>query len=143
MTPETLARIHRTCFREAPRPWSEAEFSVLLGQKPVFLIAAESGFAIGRATGGESELVMLAVAPESRRLGVGRTLLGGFERTAASRGAHEAFLEVAADNDSARKLYAAAGWTETGLRPGYYRTADGSTRDALVLRKDLLLVSAT
>ena len=37
-------------------------------------------------------------------------------------------------NDAARALYAAAGFTATGRRPGYYQTADGARRDAVLMR---------
>lgn len=43
------------------------------------------------------------------------------------------FLEVAADNDAARALYAKLGFVEAGRRHGYY----GDGADALVLRHSL------
>ena len=136
MTPEALAALHARCFT-LPRPWSAAEFSALLGGRGVFLLEEAHEFLLGRALAGEAELLTLAVAPEGRRLGLGRRLLAGFEAGAAARGATEAFLEVAADNVPALALYQGAGWAEAGRRRGYYRRADGPAVDAVILRKVL------
>jgi ribosomal-protein-alanine N-acetyltransferase len=142
MNPETLAALHATCFQDAPRAWSAAEFATLLAQPEVFLVAGEDGFALGRVAGPEAELMTLAVAPAARRRGRGRALLNAFEREAILRGASEAFLEVAVENAAAGALYGAAGWVRAGLRPGYYGT--GAARsDALVLRKCLEASGAT
>lgn len=134
----TLARLHAACFTH-PRPWSAAEFQALLADPAVFLETAEghAGFALGRAAAGEAELLTLAVDPLFRRRGIGGTLLAAFEAAARGRDAETAFLEVAEDNLPARALYAAAGYAETGRRPGYYRRADGGTVSALVLRRQL------
>jgi ribosomal-protein-alanine N-acetyltransferase len=131
VTPEALAALHARCFTRPP-PFSAAEFAALLAQPPVFLVTVAEGFALGRAVAGEAELLTLAVAPDRRRQGAGRRLLAGFEAEARARGAGEAFLEVAADNDAARALYAGAGYAAAGRRPGYY-----AGTDALVLRKPL------
>lgn len=136
MTPEALAALHAACFRDAPRPWTAAEFAALLGQETAVLNAEPGGFVLGRVVGPEAELLTLAVDAGMRRRGVGRRLLAAFEAGARARGARTLFLEVAADNAPARALYAGAGWEEAGLRRGYYRGRDGVPRDALVLRKD-------
>lgn len=142
MTPETLAALHSACFRTAPRAWSAAELATLLEQPQVLLIPGEDGFALGRVAGPEAELLTLAVAPASRRQGIGRSLLEAFETQAGLRGASEAFLEVAADNAAACLLYENAGWMKAGRRPGYY-TDGRSVRDAVVLRKALEISGAT
>jgi len=53
--------------------------------------------------------------------------------TAAAMGASAIFLEVSTGNRAALALYARAGFTPIGRRPGYY--SDRS--DALVLRLDV------
>jgi ribosomal-protein-alanine N-acetyltransferase len=85
---------------------------------------------------GEAELLTLAVAPPARRRGRGRALLAAFEQGARERGACEAFLEVAADNAPAVALYAGAGYSELGRRPGYYSRAAGAV-DALLMGRAL------
>lgn len=95
--------------------------------------AGEAGFVLARAAADEAEILTLAVVPAWRRRGLGAALLAAAQRRAASLGAAQLFLEVAADNDAARALYAGAGFEAVGLRRGYY--AGG--RDALVLRRAL------
>ncbi|RMH45552.1 MAG: GNAT family N-acetyltransferase [Alphaproteobacteria bacterium] len=131
MTPEEMAALHRLCFSDAPPPWSAESFAAAL-ERGAFALAAPGGFALGRVVLDEAELLTLAVAPDRRHQGIGRALLTRFEAEAAARGAVAAFLEVAETNAPARALYAAAGWTPAGRRPGYHgRTA------ALILRRDL------
>ncbi|MBP7240643.1 GNAT family N-acetyltransferase [Amaricoccus sp.] len=137
MTAEALAALHARCFDTGPPPWSAASFVGLLEDPACFLLARPGGFALGRAAAGEAELLTIAVAPEARRGGVGRALLAAFEAEATRRGAEEAFLEVSEANAAARALYAGAGYSVAGRRPGYYRRADNSPVAALTLRKRL------
>lgn len=132
MSPEELARLHAACF-VVPRPWTAAEFVAVLATPGAMLVSRPAGLAVGRVAAGEAELLTLAVAPDRRRRGEGRALLGAFEGRARTRGAAAAVLEVAEGNMPARVLYAGAGWSPVGRRPGYY--ADG--QDAVVLRKTL------
>ncbi|HEY6918015.1 MAG TPA: GNAT family N-acetyltransferase [Tabrizicola sp.] len=137
MTPEALAALHARCFR-APPPWSAADFAGFLGDPLAFLLVeGDAGFLLGRAVAGEAELLTLAVAPEARRLGLGRKLVSRFLYQAQLRGAGRAFLEVKADNAAAVALYESAGFTPAGRRRGYYLDPDGSRTDALVLAREL------
>ncbi len=136
MTPHDLAKLHARCF-ETPRPWSETEFTNLLASSSVTLYSTVHGFLLGRIAGPEAELLTLAVDPKTRRAGDGTRLLAEFEADAGRRGATDVYLEVASDNAAARALYASTGYTEAGVRPGYYQRPDGTRVDALVLRKPL------
>lgn len=137
MTPEALALLHARCFR-APPPWSAADFAGLLADPLVFLLVeGDAGFLLGRAVAGEAELLTLAVAPEARRLGLGRKLVARFLYQAQLRGAERTFLEVRADNAPAIALYESAGFTAAGRRRGYYLGQDGNRTDALVLAREL------
>jgi ribosomal-protein-alanine N-acetyltransferase len=137
MTPAELATLHARAFT-TPRPWSEAEFASLLSDPLAFLLVeGDAAFLLGRAVAGEAELLTIAVAPEARRLGLGRKLVGRFIYQARLRAAESAFLEVAEDNAAARALYRASGFTEAGRRRGYYRTPEGKAVDALVLVRSL------
>ena len=133
MTPEALAALHARCFPAHPRPWSTAEFSDLIGNRLNFLLIRPQGFLLGRVVADEAELLTLAVAPEARRMGLGRALLAEFAHTSTARGAREAFLEVASDNAPAIALYASAGWQRAGTRRDYY--APGI--DAMVMRLEM------
>ncbi|MDJ0825604.1 MAG: ribosomal protein S18-alanine N-acetyltransferase [Rhodobacter sp.] len=137
MTPEALAELHARCFT-VPRPFSTGEFRDLLAAETCFLITCPQGFALGRATVDEAELLTLAVDPGHRRQGIGRALLADFEAEARRRGARRAYLEVAAGNAAARRLYAAAGYRDAGRRKAYYRDAGRQAEDAIVLDKPLI-----
>lgn len=126
-----MATLHARCF-QVPRPWSTVEFTSLLADPLVHLDLLEKGFALGRSVAGEAELLTIAVDPVVRGQGRGRALLQSFEASARRNAAHEAFLEVAADNPVAKNLYTTAGYIQAGVRLGYY-----SGVDALILRKPL------
>lgn len=139
MTPQALADLHAACFAHE-RAWTAAEFAELLQSQAVFLVPSQdgaSGFALGRVAAEEAELLTLAVAPDARRQGRGRTILQRFASEAQERGARDAFLEVAADNAAAIALYTNGGYVERARRPGYYARAGGSRVDALVLGRAL------
>lgn len=136
MTPEDLATLHSLCFT-TPRPWTAAEFADLLGSNGIILAGDSRGFILGRIAGPEAELLTIAVAPDARKAGIGRDLVGQYHARASALGAEESFLEVAADNAPAIALYLASGYTQAGKRPRYYTTPDGQKRDALVFSRPL------
>ncbi len=95
---------------------------------------AACGFSAARMAGPESELLLLAVDPASRRRGVGRMLIDDWMAWAKEEGAEEYFLEMRADNDAVH-LYECTGFSECGRRPAYYRGGDGVVRDAITMRR--------
>ena len=105
-----LSAIHTASFN---RGWSEQEFEQLLTDRNVVADRAASvrkpvGFIMSRRAADEAEILSVAVA----RSWQGRGL--------------------------ARKLYARAGFSEVGRRPGYYAQGRGKAAAALVLRRDLV-----
>ena len=131
-----MAQIHAQCF-DQPRPWSVQEFIDLLDSNTIYQCTGEQGFALGRVAGPEVELLTIAVAPEHRRQGVAQALMVDFKAQAKARGAAEAFLEVAAGNDAAIKLYQRFGFTQAGYRKDYYAGPKGIRISALVMTKIL------
>jgi len=89
-----------------------------------------AGFALARFAAGEMEILNLAVAQASRRLGMGRALIQATLEEGAARGAARAFLEVRESNASALAFYVSLGFAPAGRRPGYYRNPE---EDALIL----------
>ena len=84
-------------------------------------VAAEgervAGFLVGRSLGmGEGEILNLAVAPECRRSGVGRALVGAFLEEFPGG----AYLEVRESNAAALGLYKSMGFKEVSRRKGFY-----------------------
>lgn len=137
MTPDRLAALHALCFR-IPPPWSAADFASFAADPLAFLLVeGDAAFLLGRAVAGEAELLTLAVAPESRRLGLGSKLLSRFLYQARLRGADQAFLEVSAQNPAAVKLYESQGFILSGRRRGYYAAPAGPRVDALVMTRAL------
>lgn len=132
---DVLAEIHADCFN---KPWSATEFAGLLAQTAVRGLIGRidgdpAGMALLRTVADEAEILTIGVRPECRAQGVGQALLDALEQEAAGRGVGRVFLEVSDSNTPARHLYDQAGYSEIGLRRGYY--ADGS--DARILEKQL------
>jgi ribosomal-protein-alanine N-acetyltransferase len=136
VTPEALAAVHARAMDSGPA-WGLADFAGLLASPGAFALGDARGIAVGRVAADEAELLTIAVVPEYRRAGLGRTLLAAFEARAAAAGAATAYLEVAADNAAAIAMYAARGYGETGRRRGYYRHPDGRRTDAITMARGL------
>lgn len=128
---EDLAQIHAAAF---PAGWSAAEIAAL---DAMALREGADGMILVRALAGEAEILTLGVRPEARGRGVGARLVRSAVEAAAEQGALTVFLEVAEDNASARRLYARFAFEEIGRRRGYYSRPDGSSVDALILRRAL------
>ena len=119
-----LAALHAASFPDA---WSAASIRDLLTGPGVFAFVRKEGFILARAAGGEAEILTLAVAPDARRHGIGRTLVQQAATHAQGLGADALFLEVAKDNEAARKLYAGLGFMSVGQRKAYYAGKDAET----------------
>ena len=127
-----LAALEAAVFAD---PWDADRFSSLLGQDRFFAAGAFSGpsmsaYLTAYMVAGELEIVNVAVAEPLRGRGVGRELLLFCLDRARELGAGRAVLEVRSGNAAARALYKSCGFTQAGVRRGYY--AD-SGEDALVL----------
>jgi [ribosomal protein S18]-alanine N-acetyltransferase len=86
------------------------------------------GFLVGRTLAvGEHEILNLAVLPDHRRRGVGRSLLCAYLE--ASKGS--VFLEVRPSNKAARTFYKSLGFDEVTVRPGYY---ENPSEPAIVMK---------
>jgi ribosomal-protein-alanine N-acetyltransferase len=128
-----LALIHAASFPPGETWGPDAIAFQLAIQQAFGLLHPDGGMLLARVTADDAEILTMAVLPEKRRRGIGRTLLAAGMREAASRGASALFLEVSISNQAARDLYRAAGFAEVGRRPRYY--SDGA--DALVMRASL------
>ncbi len=101
----------------------------------VTLVASErgrtAGFAIMEFGEERAHLVLLAVRPSHRRVGIGRRLLDWLLESARVAGMASIHLELRTGNDAARRFYRAMGFYETVLVPGYYRSGEGRKEGAL------------
>lgn len=136
LSAEQLAALSARAYTHM-QPWSARAFAGTLEQPASLLVSEAGGFVLGQVVLDEAEILALATDPAEQRQGVGRRLLQTFEAAAQARGAATVFLEVAAANSPAQGFYAACGYTLSGCRKGYYRHADGSRDDALLMRRAL------
>jgi len=96
-----------------------------------------SGFMLGRIAADEGEILTIVVAPQARRLGIGQMLLAAALDRFADLSAKAVFLEVAATNDAARRLYDKNGFVEIGRRTNYVSIGSGQRQTAWTMRLDL------
>lgn len=121
--------------------WSEAMMAgELTGAHGQYLVAERDGDVIGygglRALAGapDGDIQTIALSAAARGAGIGRALLRALLAEADARRVREVFLEVRADNDAARSLYASEGFDAIGTRPHYYQPDDV---DAIVMKIDV------
>ncbi len=136
-TPAILAHLHQDGFEQ---PWTETALADLAGMPgSICLVAALDGnplgFVLARQAADEAEILTICVVNTARRQGISRRLL----ECLLGRLGHVSslFLEVEAGNEPARMLYESCGFHQAGVRKGYYAKADGTTADALVLKRQL------
>lgn len=124
-------------------PWSAGAWRGLLADPAVVGIGAGigaggpgrlAGALLLRCVSDEAEILTVCVAPDERRRGLGRALVSAALDSAAWRGAHRVYLEVAVDNAAALSLYRSVGFAEVGRRRGYYGRPEGRV-DALLLAR--------
>ncbi|SDD43872.1 ribosomal-protein-alanine N-acetyltransferase [Sphingomonas sp. YR710] len=117
--------------------WTASQSLSMLSLPGVWLSLARydgeaAGFALNRIAVDEVELLLLAVRPAHRRLGIGLRLIEQTSRIAREQQASKIHLEVR-HNNPALQLYVNAGFMLIGRRSGYYRGRDGAVYDALTL----------
>lgn len=139
-----LAALHALAFADPDvtgPAWDEAAFAQLLalpGTQGLLALAGEepAGLVLLRTAAAEAEILTIGTVPAARGRGIGQALLQAAAAAACDSGAQEMFLEVAATNHPAYRLYDRCGFAAVGRRRGYYHTAAGAV-DALVLRRPL------
>lgn len=136
-----IAALHKRLFYPA---WDEAAVNSLLehpASTSLVAVAGDpkniAGFIIGQLAADEAEILSIGVAPDWQRAGLGKMLVEGLIRAARRGEAKRLFLEVAADNAGALRLYRSLKFTETGRRKAYYERANGPPVDALTFALDL------
>jgi [ribosomal protein S18]-alanine N-acetyltransferase len=121
--------------------WSRQMLEGELAEQPrsrYYLVAEDDGVLAGYAgllvAGAQADVLTLAVAADRWGQGTGSALLEALLGEAARRGCTEIFLEVRTDNARAQRLYRRYGFSQIGVRKGYYQP---SGTDALVMRRDV------
>ena len=126
---EAILRIERAC-AEAPQwsgaAWREALAEMEIREPARASLVAEGngdllGFAVVSCACGIAELESIAVAPENRRMGIGRALCEAAIAWSGAQAAETIELEVRASSGGALALYGSLGFLEQGRRRRYYR----------------------
>ena len=117
-------------------PWSDGIFrDCLQTGNECWLIKRDHkvlGHGIVSIAAGESHLLNVCIAPEYQGEGLGRLMVAHLLNCARGKSASRMFLEVRPSNTVAIKLYLSMGFSEIGVRKGYYPGNEGR-EDALVL----------
>ena len=122
-------------------PWDEASIHAELDNPLALWLAAEDaeqnvlGYVGSQSCFEDADILNVCVAPEARRRGIAEALMLELERRLRPKGVEKITLEVRASNVPALRLYEKLGYTQVGLRNGYY---EKPREDALILQKSLL-----
>lgn len=119
-------------------PWSRGNFidSLAAGYAAQMLLDGDGrpiGYFVAMPGVDEMHLLNLTVDPHWQGRGLSHLLMDAVDACCAERRAAMLWLEVRASNARARSLYVRRGFSEVGLRRGYYPAAQGQREDALVM----------
>ena len=133
-----------------PDPWNLAQFKEELAGVPktrsyfVAELAATQkvvGFAGLFCPGGgaDADIQTISVSAQYQGNGIGQGLLDLLISVAIERNAPAVFLEVRAENEQARALYAKNGFTQISVRKNYYQNPQPHNKrsDAIIMQKTL------
>jgi ribosomal-protein-alanine N-acetyltransferase len=117
-------------------PWQRDTFLGLIGRHNIEMLVMERapdavvGYAVLWCVLEQGELANLAIVPSLRGRGLGTRLLARVIDVARQRGVETIYLEVRNSNEAALRLYRHFGFSQVGLRRGYY---DRPKEDARIL----------
>ncbi|MBI3156732.1 MAG: ribosomal protein S18-alanine N-acetyltransferase [Burkholderiales bacterium] len=120
-------------------PWRRSHFADSLAASHWTALRRDAdgqlvGYAVALPAADEMHLLNLTVARPHEGRGHARALLDALQAAAVARGAATLWLEVRPSNERARRLYAARGFEQVGLRRDYYPAPHGRREDAIVMR---------
>ena len=124
--------------RSFPAPWSLAMFVLELSKPSGICLAAAdgeelAGYLVCSRYDQVWHLMNVAVAPERRRQGVARRLIGRLMEETGEGADLPITLEVRVSNREAIAMYEGIGFRSAGVRPRYYQDND---EDALIMWLD-------
>jgi [ribosomal protein S18]-alanine N-acetyltransferase len=125
-----------------PHPWTRGNFldSFSSGYE-TWTLRDESGTLVGyflvMLAVDEAHLLNVSVRADLHVQGFGRKLLDKVVAIAEENGMTSVLLEVRPSNTQAQAVYKRYGFTQIGLRKGYYPDADNKREDAIVMRLPL------
>lgn len=140
MAPEHVADIAALEATTFSLPWDEASIRAELENPLALWLVAEGedetvlGYVGSQTCFEDADILNVAVVPAVRRRGIAAALMRELEVRLAPKGVERITLEVRASNVPAIRLYEGLGYTQVGLRKGYY---EKPREDALILQKQL------
>lgn len=105
--------------------WTPAKVKRNIKDKETMVLIASregtiAGFAIMRFGDDQAHLFLLAVQPEYRRSGIGRSMMQWLEKSCRTAGIQAVRLEVRASNRVALRFYRSLGYRFLASVAGYY-----------------------
>ncbi|WP_382328630.1 ribosomal protein S18-alanine N-acetyltransferase [Hydrogenophaga sp. UC242_50] len=91
----------------------------------------------------EVHLLNITVAPAHQRQGWARFMLDALVLWSRGQQAQWLWLEVRQSNEAARRLYERYGFSQVGLRKGYYPDGHLRREDAIVMSLNLMAARGT
>lgn len=136
--PEDAAAISGLEFQIFPDFWSERGVLDTINQPGSICIGAEksgrlAGYALAYDMAGEAEIARIAVEMESRKQGVGKSLMRKLEEICKDRNIQKILLDVRESNEPARTFYRKEGFREDGVRHNFY---DNPKEDAVLMSRE-------
>lgn len=130
-----IASIEKACF---PMPWSEETVlnEMQNNELATYIVAEFEGTIVGYIgfwrVMDTFDINNIAVLPEYRRRGIGRSLLERVLLLMEEMSAENIFLEVRPSNLAAIEMYRRAGFEEVGIRKAYY---EDNGEDAIIMSR--------
>lgn len=84
-----------------------------------------------------AEILTIAVDPTVRRCGFGAKLVEHLTSYARTHGAKRLLLDVAQDNEAAKRFYGTLGFAQDGVRKGYYLRKSGQRVDGVLMSRNI------
>jgi ribosomal-protein-alanine N-acetyltransferase len=155
MTLADLDAVHALETSAYAHPWSRKHFrDSLQAGYPAVMLLGESlpgekkereradgrrllGYLVAMSGVDEVHLLNITVAPAHQRQGWARFMLDALALWSRGQQAHWLWLEVRESNTPARRLYERYGFTQVGVRKGYYPTGQIQREDAVVMSLQL------
>jgi tRNA threonylcarbamoyladenosine biosynthesis protein TsaB len=139
MSTQDLSAVVELELQSQAFPWSQRNFEdALAANYPAWVVRRDGqliGFCVAMLALEEVHVLVIAVASDARRGGVGSMLLSQVERHAEMWALGRVLLEVRPSNKHALAFYAQQSFTEIGRRKGYYPAARGLREDAIVMSR--------
>lgn len=141
----TLARLDAVLAveqRAYSHPWTRGNFTDAMasGYQAQVLMADEHllGYFVAMMGVDEVHLLNITVAPAHQRRGWARFMLDALVLWSRGQRAQWLWLEVRQSNTAARRLYEGYGFSQVGLRKGYYPAGHLHREDAVVMSLNLV-----